>query len=105
MLNFRDAFFTQLFESLDNNSTLMAVDEKGAYRLVWCSREYAEMMEGEREDCIRYESAEENVSVHPYDRDEVIYLLHHRKTRDGKNSLTIRKNTLKGNEQCSLVHI
>lgn len=104
MLNFGDSFFTQLFESLDNNSTIMAVDESGAYRPVWCSREYAEMMEGEIEECIRYETEDENGSVHPDDRDEVAYLFNNQKTRDGKNSLTIRKYTIKGNEIWVNVH-
>lgn len=57
MLNFKDSFFTQLFHSLDNNSTIMAVDESGEYRPIWCSGEYAEMMEGEVEECIRYEAS------------------------------------------------
>ena len=104
MLNFKDTFFTQLFKSLDNNSMIMAVDESGSYQPVWCSREYAEMMEGEAADCIRYESAEENGAVHPEDKDEVAYLFHNQKTRDGKNSLTIRKLTLKGNEIWVNVH-
>ncbi|MBQ9610949.1 MAG: PAS domain S-box protein, partial [Lachnospiraceae bacterium] len=104
MLNFEDTFFTQLFESLDNNSTIMAVDERGEYRPVWCSREYAEMMEGEVEDCIRYETEDENGSVHPEDKDDVAYLFSNKKTRDGKKSLTIRKYTLKGNEIWVNVH-
>ena len=90
--------------SLDNNSTIMAVDENGEYRPIWCSGEYAEMMEGEAEECIRYEASEENVSVHPEDKDEVAYLFNNQKTRDGKNSLTIRKLTLKGNEIWVNVH-
>ncbi|MBQ8983470.1 MAG: response regulator [Lachnospiraceae bacterium] len=104
MLNFKDSFFTQLFHSLDNNSTIMAVDESGEYRPIWCSGEYAEMMEGEAEECIRYEASEKNVSVHPDDKDEVAYLFNNQKTRDGKNSLTIRKLTLKGNEIWVNVH-
>ncbi|MBR2214407.1 MAG: response regulator [Selenomonadaceae bacterium] len=104
MLNFGDTFFTQLFKALDNNSTLMAVDESGAYRPIWCSREYAEMMEGEREECLRYESAEGNDTVHPDDREEVAFLFHNQKTKDGKNSLTIRKFTLKGHEIWVNVH-
>ncbi|MBQ7477373.1 MAG: response regulator [Selenomonadaceae bacterium] len=104
MLNFGDAFFSRLFESLDNNSMILAVDESGAYRPVWCSREYAEMMEGNVEECLRYETAAENDSVHADDRDEVAYLFQHHKTRDGKNSLTIRKLTLKDNEIWVNVH-
>ncbi|MBR1476454.1 MAG: response regulator [Lachnospiraceae bacterium] len=104
MLNFKDAFFARLFESLDNNSMLMAVDENGEYQPIWCSREYAEMMEGTVEDCIRYETEEENVSVHPEDKADVAYLFNNQKTKDGKNSLTIRKLTLKGNEIWVNVH-
>lgn len=44
------------------------------------------------------------MSVHPDDKDEVAYLFHNQKTRDGKNSLTIRKLTLKGNEIWVNVH-
>lgn len=62
------------------------------------------MMEGEAAECIRYEASEENVSVHPEDKDEVAYLFNNQKTRDGKNFLTIRKLTLKGNEIWVNVH-
>ena len=46
MLNFKDSFFAKLFDAIDNNSILIAIDENNKYLPVWCSREYAEMMEG-----------------------------------------------------------
>ena len=59
MLNFKTEFYRKLFASLDNNSVLMRVEADGSYRPIWCSREYAGMMEGTEEKCIRYESGGE----------------------------------------------
>ena len=74
MLNFKTDFYTKLFRSLDNNSVLMRVEADGRYYPIWCSREYTEMMEGTEEECLRYESGEVMISVHPDDRDEIAYL-------------------------------
>ena len=104
MLNFETGFYERLFESLDNNSVLMRVDVDGSYRPIWCSREYAEMMEGDCEACIRYESGEVTSAVHPDDKDAVGYLFKNHVTRDGSNSLSIRKSTLKGNEIWVNIH-
>ena len=104
MLNFETGFYERLFESLDNNSVLMRVDVDGSYRPMWCSREYAEMMEGDCEACIRYESGEVTSAVHPDDKDAVGYLFKNHATRDASNSLTIRKSTLKGNEIWVNIH-
>ena len=96
MLNFNADFYTKLFQSLDNNSVLMRVEADGRYYPIWCSREYAEMMEGTAEECIRYESGAVMSSVHPDDRDEVAYLFQNHVTRDGANNMTFRKTTVKG---------
>ncbi|MBR2275450.1 MAG: hypothetical protein IJ873_05230, partial [Lachnospiraceae bacterium] len=104
MLNFQAGFYERLFESLDNNSVIMRVDEDGAYRPIWCSREYAEMMEGTKEECLRYEGGEETDSVHPEDKESVAYLFKNHVTKDGTNSLTIRKYTVKNNEIWVNVH-
>ncbi len=104
MLGFEAGFYEKLFNSLDNNSVLMRVDADGSYRPIWCSREYAEMMEGSCEECIRYESGEVTRSVHPEDRDAVAYLFQNHVTRDGTNSFTIRKYTVQGHEIWVNVH-
>ena len=104
MLNFQTGFYERLFDALDNNSVIMRVDEGGAYRPIWCSREYAEMMEGTKEECLRYEGGEETDSVHSEDKAAVAYLFKNRKTKDGTNSLTIRKYTVKNNEIWVNVH-
>ena len=57
-------YLQNLFQSLDNNAVLMQVEEDGHYEPVWCSQEFAEMMEGTVEECLRYEMAAENESVH-----------------------------------------
>ena len=97
MMDFQTSFYKKLFASLDNNSVFMRVEEDGRYRPIWCSREYTEMMEGTAEECIRYESGDDNPSVHPDDRDEVTYLSQHHRARNGSNNLTIRKITTQGN--------
>ena len=97
MLGFETGFYERLFASLDNNSVLMRVDTDGSYRPIWCSREYAEMMEGTCEECLHYESGEVTSSVHADDKDEVDYLFKNHETRDGTNSLSIRKSTVQGN--------
>ena len=96
MLGFETEFYKKLFDSLENNSVLMRVDSDESYRPIWCSREYAEMMESTPEECIRYESAEDTGLVHPEDKDEVAFLFRNHVTRDGSNSLTVRKYTVKG---------
>ncbi|MBQ9412209.1 MAG: response regulator [Oscillospiraceae bacterium] len=104
MLHFETGFYEKLFESLDNNSVLMQVDADGAYRPVWCSHEYAEMMEGTEEECILFESGEGMISVHPEDRERVAYLFQNQVARDGSNSLTFRKRTVLGGEIWVTVH-
>ena len=104
MPGFELEFYRALFESLDNNSVLMRVDGDGSYRPIWCSSEYAQMMEGTAEECIRHESREVTGSVYEEDKDEVAYLFKNHVTRDGTNSLTIRKQTLKGNEISVNIH-
>ena len=78
MLDFGKDFYQNLFESLDNNSVLMRVGDNGSYVPVWCSHEYAEMMEGTREECIQCESEESNDSIinndEPRDNHKIIDL-------------------------------
>ena len=96
MLNFKPDFYQKLFNSLDNNAVIMHVEPDGSYEPIWCTREFAEMMEGTQEECIRVENGSMS-TVHPDDRDEVAYLFTHHRTRDGANNLTLRKYTIKGN--------
>ena len=104
MLNFKTSFYEKIFASLDSNAVLMRLPADGQYFPVWCSQEYAEMMEGSVEDFIEREQYEPGKNVHPDDRPEVEYLFKHRTTRSGKNSLTIRQRTLKGNWRWVNVH-
>ena len=97
MLNFKDSFFAKLFDAIDNNSILIAIDENNKYLPIWCSREYAEMMEGSVEEVIAYEIEAQFNTVHPDDRDKVAYIFEHHNTIDKKNSFIIRKITSKGN--------
>ena len=97
MLDFKASFYGKIFDSLDNNAVLMQINADGKYFPVWCSREFAEMMEGSAEDIIERGHNEFWKSFHSDDRPEVEYLLQHRVTRAGDNSLTIRQRTLKGN--------
>ena len=89
MLNFKDSFFARLFDAIDNNSILIAIDENNKYLPVWCSREYAEMMEGSIEEVIAYEIEAQFETVHPDDRDKVAYIFEHHNTIDRKNSFLI----------------
>ncbi len=97
MLDFKTSFYGKIFDSLDNNAVLMQLTNDGKYFPVWCSREFAEMMEGSAEDFIKREHAEPGKSFHPDDRAEVEYLFRNKITRAGDNSLTFRQRTLKGN--------
>ena len=96
MLSFDTEFYKKLFFSLDNNAVIMRVEADGSYEPIWCTREFAEMMEGTVDECIQLENGSMR-TVHPDDRDEVAYLFKHHTTRDGSNNLTIRKFTIKGN--------
>ena len=96
MLDFKTGFYEKLFQSLDNNAVMMRVSPDGSYEPIWCTREFAEMMEGTEEECIRVENGSMS-TIHPSDRDEVAYLFKHHTTRSGVNNLTIRKYTMKGN--------
>ena len=95
MLNFKESFYEKLFQSLDNNAVIMRVEPDGSYEPIWCTREFAEMMEGTVEECIRLENGSMS-TVHPDDREEVAYLFRHHATKSGLNNLTIRKFTVTG---------
>ncbi len=97
MLDFKTSFYGKIFDSLDNNAALMRLTDDGNYFPVWCSREFAEMMEGTAEEFLEREQSDPGESFHPDDRAEVEYLFKHKVTRAGDNSLTIRQRTLKGN--------
>ncbi len=97
MLNFQSSFYEKLIRSLDTNAVLMRVEEDGRYYPIWCSKEFTEMMEGTEEDFIKIESGGSMQSIHPDDRAKVSYLFHHHVTKDGTNSLNVRKLTMKGN--------
>ena len=104
MLNFKTSFYEKIFDSLDNNVVLMRVTADGNYFPVWCSREFAEMMEGTVEGFIEREQYAPGKNIHPDDQAEVEFLFRNRTTRAGKNSLTIRQRTLKGNWRWINVH-
>ena len=104
MLNFKTSFYEKIFDSLDNNVVLMRVTAGGEYFPVWCSREFAEMMEGTAEGFIEREQYAPGKSIHPDDRAEVEYLFKNKTTRGDKNNLTIRQKTLKGNLRWINVH-
>ena len=97
MLDFKTSFYEKIFDSLDNNSQLIQIDEDGEYFPVWCSREFAEMMEGTPEEYIACNHLEPEENIHPEDREKVRYLFKHKITPKGKNNLTVRQRTLKGN--------
>ena len=96
MLNFKTDFYERLFKSLDNNAVMMRIEDDGSFHPIWCSHDFALMMEGP-EERIMGASAEGTLhTTHPDDRDDVSYLFKNHKTKDGTNSLTIRKYTFKG---------
>ena len=97
MLDFKSSFYEKLIRSLDTNAVLMRVEDDGRYFPVWCSDEFAEMMEGTEEEFIKLESGGTMRSIHRDDRSEVGYLFRNHVTKDGTNSLNIRKLTMKGN--------
>ena len=97
MPDFKPSFYKKIFHSLDNNAVLMQLTGDGKYFPVWCSREFAAMMEGTAEEFIARELNAPNQRIHPDDRAEVDYLFKNRVTRAGTNSLTVRQRTLKNN--------
>ena len=97
MLDFKSSFYEKLIRSLDTNAVLMRLEEDGRYFPVWCSKEFAEMMEGTEEECMNWEKAGTLESIHRDDRSKVSYLFRHHIAKDGTNSLNIRKRTIKGN--------
>ena len=97
MLNFKSSFYEKLFKSLDTNAVLMRVEDDGRYFPIWCSKEFTEMMEGTEEEFIELESGGTMQSIHRDDRAEVAYLFRNHITKDGTNSLNVRKRTIKGN--------
>ncbi len=97
MQNFKPSFYEKIFRSLETNAVLMRVESDGKYFPIWCSNEFTEMMEGSAEEFIKMESGGSMNSIHPDDHEEVAYLFRHHFTKSGKNTLTIRKRTLKNN--------
>ena len=97
MLNFKSSFYEKLIRSLDTNAVLMRVEDDGRYFPIWCSKEFTEMMEGTEEEFIKLESGGSMRSIHRDDRSAVAYLFRHHITKNGTNSLNLRKLTMKGN--------
>lgn len=97
MLDFKTSFYEKIFDSLDNNAVLMQLAPDGKYFPVWCSREFAEMMESSAEEIIECGQGELIKSIHPDDRADVKFLFRNKITRAGDNNLTIRQKTFKGN--------
>ena len=97
MLDFKSNFYEKLIRSLDTNAVLMRVENDGRYFPVWCSEEFTKMMEGTEEECIKFESGGNMESIHRDDRSKVAYLFRNHITKNGTNSLDIRKRTVKGN--------
>ncbi len=97
MLDFKPSFYEKIFASLDNNAVLMRLTDDGKYFPVWCSREFAEMMECTADEFIAREHDDPSLRIHHDDLPEVDYLFKNRVTRAGTNSLTIRQRTLKNN--------
>ncbi|MBQ3669950.1 MAG: response regulator [Treponema sp.] len=104
MLHHSPEFFKRLFETLDNNSVLMRVENDGTYFPIWCSDEFCKMMEGTADDFIKAENGGTMNTVHPDDRAAVAYLFKNHVAPDGTNSLTIRKTTLKNHELYVCIH-
>ena len=104
MLDFKTGFYENLFKSLDNNAVIMRVEDDGRYYPVWCSREFTEMIEGTEEEFISVESGGSMETIFPDDRDEIAYLFRNHVARDGSNSVTVRKYTLKGNLLWVCIH-
>ncbi len=104
MPGFAPAFYEKLFTSMDNASVLNRLYPDGRYTPIWCSREFAGMMEGRPEEYLRLGGRGVVESIHPEDRDAVAYLFRTHVTRDGTNNLIIRKSTLKGKELWVKVH-
>ena len=104
MHSFSPVFFKKLFETLDNNSVLMRVEDDGRYYPIWCSDEFCEMMEGTQEDFIKAESGGTMNTIHPDDREKVSYLFKNHAAPDGTNRLTIRKTTMKNHELYVCIH-
>ncbi|MBQ9617504.1 MAG: response regulator [Oscillibacter sp.] len=104
MLDFKTGFYEKLFKSLDNNAVIMRVEDDGRYFPIWCSREFTEMIEGTEEEFISVESGGSMETIFPDDRDEIAYLFRNHVARDGSNSVTVRKYTLKGNLLWVCIH-
>ncbi|MBQ9205894.1 MAG: response regulator [Treponema sp.] len=104
MLHHSPEFFKRLFETLDNNSVLMRVEEDGSYYPVWCSDEFCQMMEGSQEDFIKAENGGTMSTIHADDREAVAFLFKNHHAHDGSNTLTVRKTTLKGNLLWVCIH-
>ena len=97
MWNFTPSFCEKIFASLDNNTVLLRVTPDGNYFPVWCSHEFAEMLDGTVEEFLERDHSKPLEYIHPDDRDKVAELLINRKDSKGRNNLTMRQRTLKGN--------
>ena len=97
MPDFKQNFYEKIFASPDNNAILLRLTDDGKYFPVWCSRTFAEMMEGTAEEFIARERDDSSLRIHPDDLPEVDYLFRNKITRAGANNLTIRQRTLKNN--------
>ena len=92
MLDFKPDFYKKLYQSLENSAVLMKVDPGGKYFPIWCSKEFAAMIEGTEEEFIQAENSGTLENIHPEDRAEVEYLFKNHVTKN----LNIRRKTLTG---------
>ncbi len=76
-------------------TVLIRIEPDEKFFPVWCSPEFAEMLEGTPEEILARDDFQKN--IHPDDREKVAYLLRHKVSPKGKNNLTLRQQTLKGN--------
>lgn len=97
MQDLNPGFYKKLLTSLENNSVLMKEDSLGDYYPIWCSNEFEQMIEGSEAEFIKRERCVPQASIHPDDQETIRFLFKNKKTHNGKNTVTVRKRTLKGN--------
>lgn len=96
-LNFEQEFYKTLFKSLENNAVLRKKGEDGQYVPIYCTYDFARMMQCSPEAFIQKETEDPLCTVHPEDRNTAAHLLTHRVDQYGSTHAIIRKITLKGN--------
>ena len=81
----RSDIYETIFDSINNNTIIGKMNKDGVYIPISCTSKYLEMMECTFEEYSKAESETPFSTVHPDDKDKLIYLFRNGETETGES--------------------